>query len=218
MQGCLRRSWLLGELSAVLDRNCSADGRLFELLALEDEGLIAALGGRRREELARRHARLRERDAEPARGSATVCVHDERFPRRAAIPGRAPPGARDGRARSAAGAGARADDRALGTARASAYGIEIARGLARELAASGVTLVTERRADRVAAQEGVAEAGGAAVLISGDGLGAPAPRARDETYARLASAGCTVSELRARRGGVAGVLRRACGSRRDSAQ
>lgn len=194
---CLRRSWLLGELSAVLDRNCRADDRLFELLALEDEELIAALGGRRREELLRRRARLREWNLAPAGEDTAVCRHSERYPQ--ALRGR-----RDApRMLHVSGGLDRlcvlADGPTvalLGTSRASAYGIEIARRLGRELTASGVTLVGECRAGvAFAAAEGALEAGGATLLLAGDGLGGPLARSRRGTYEQLAAAGCMLSEL-----------------------
>lgn len=209
---CLRRSWLLGELSAVLDRNCRADDRLFELLALEDEELIAALGGRRREELLRRHAGLRERDLATTSEDSAVCGHSERYPK-------ALRGGQDApRMLHVSGGldrlGALADGPTaalLGTSRPSAYGIEIARMLGRELAASGVTLVGERRAGiAFAAQEGALEAGGATLLVAGDGLRASPAASRRSAYEQLARAGCMVSELPGRGRGrgwatVAGV-------------
>jgi len=184
------------ELSPVLDRSCRADGRLFELLALEDERLIQALGGRRREELRRRWSRFRERDIELAPRTSAICVHDERYPR--TLRGSGPPcllhvsgGLERLQALTREPAVA-----LLGTPSASDYGIETARELARALAASGAVVVMERRAGiALAAQVGVLEAGGAAVLVSGDGLGVPAPKSRLSTYARLAPGACTVSEL-----------------------
>lgn len=211
-RSCLRRSWLLGELSPLLDRNCRADGRLFELLALDDERLIHALGGRRREELVRAWSHFRTRDAEPSPHSSAICVHDERYPRALRDPG-AP------RLVHVAGGLERllALTREplvalLGTGDASDYGLRAAHDLARGLAASGAALVSERRGGiALAVQQGAAEAGGASVLISGDGPGAPPPRARRETYERLALTGCSVSELpggaRGRSWGVAAGVR-----------
>jgi len=198
---CLRRSWLLGQLSAVLDRNCRADGRLFELLALGDEQLIAALGGRRRERLRREHASALA-DAPPLPGAAcgAVCVHDPGYPMalREAARGLAAP-----RLLHVAGGPGRMHELAarpavalLGTPRPSAYGLKLGRRLGRELAASGVVVVTQCVAGvAFAAQQGTLDAGGAALLVAGDGLRVPPPRSRREVYDALLSDGCAVSEL-----------------------
>ncbi|HEX4629198.1 MAG TPA: hypothetical protein VH137_10450, partial [Gemmatimonadales bacterium] len=78
---CLRRSWLLAELSGPLDFLARDRARLHDVLALEDEELVAAVGGRRRDELG---ARLRRSDAEephlPSHVEA-VCAHDATYPR-----------------------------------------------------------------------------------------------------------------------------------------
>jgi DNA processing protein len=197
---CLRRSRLLGQLSAVLDRNCRADGRLFELLALGDEQLIAALGGRRREQLRREHAQALARARSPAGSACATCVHDSRYPeslRKAARVLAMPPllhvsGGLD-RLRELAHRPAVA---MLGSPQPSAYGQTVARRLGRELAASGIVVVTQRVAGvAFAAQQGALDAGGATLLVAGDGLDVPTPRGRHATYEALSRRGCSVSEL-----------------------
>ncbi len=209
---CVRRSWLLAELSAVLDRNCRADGRLSELLALEDSELIGALGGRRRAELKRRHRGFRAQELASADGIAAICHHDHSYPR--ALRQRGSPCLLHvqgglGRLRILASEPLVA---ILGTSRPTDYGRRIAHSLARELSASGVTLVTERTAGiAFAAQQGSLAVEGATITISGDGLGVPASKERRDTYARLAARGCAVSELpanaRGRAWGVAAGVR-----------
>jgi DNA processing protein len=219
---CLRRSRLLGQLSAVLDRNCRADGHLFELLALEDEQLIAALGGRRREQLRRDYERppadpLGERNAA---GVCPICVHDPGYPellKRAAHEIAIPPvlhvsGGRE-RLRELMAPPTVA---MLGSSRPSAYGLALAARLGRELAASGVVVVTQRLAGiAFAVQQGALDAGGATLLVAGDGLGVPAPRCRRATYDALLRQGCAVSELpletRGRTWGAAAGVRIAVG-------
>ncbi|HTZ87417.1 MAG TPA: DNA-processing protein DprA [Solirubrobacteraceae bacterium] len=211
---CLRRCWLLGELSPVLDRNCCADGRLFELLALSDENLIAALGGRRRGELLRGHAHFGARDPkpEPASAHVAICVHDECYPEALRRPDAPRLLCVEGGVDCLRALASNKTVALLGTAHASDYGLEVAYELGRELAASGVTLVAERRAGiALAAQRGASELNGATVLVSGDGLGVPVAKTRHSIYEQLAPAGCTVSELpdqaRGRRWGVAAGVR-----------
>jgi hypothetical protein len=52
---CIRRTWLLARLSGHLDL---ARAQIAELLELEDHALIAAVGGKQRDELDREHAGL----------------------------------------------------------------------------------------------------------------------------------------------------------------
>jgi DNA processing protein len=61
---CRRRGWLLGSLSRRLDYQSSDETRLLDLLELDDEQLIEAIGGRRRRELRDQWKRFdAERDA-----------------------------------------------------------------------------------------------------------------------------------------------------------
>src|ERR1035441_1547382 len=86
---CLRRSWLLSELSGPLDCCAGDRGRLLELLGLDDADLLHALAGRRRAELM---SRYREPDAsasECGREVDALCRHDERYQiGRASVKGR----------------------------------------------------------------------------------------------------------------------------------
>ncbi len=189
---CLRRSWLLGELSAVLDCNSRADGRLFALLALDDGELIEALGGRRREELRRRHAEFREREREQASSGETspLCRHDRRYPDGLLHPG-APhllyvAGGLD-RLRALTTQPVAAF---LGCSRPTDYGLQLARELGRGLGASGATIAAGNGGGLArAALAGAQEAEGATLAVAGDGLGVAA------RSARLERRGCTIAEL-----------------------
>ncbi|MFI4990542.1 MAG: DNA-processing protein DprA [Solirubrobacterales bacterium] len=194
---CLRRSWLLGELSAVLDYNSRADGRLFALLALDDGELVGALGGRRRAELRRAHADFRvDPEALDSAGISTLCRHRPRWPRGLLHPG-AP------HLLYVAGGLERLHALTtqpvvafLGCSRPTDYGLELARELGRGLGASGVT-VAAGRGDGIAraALAGASEAEGPTLTVAGDGLGvsvAPWAGARREL---LEQRGCTIAEL-----------------------
>lgn len=78
---CLRRSWLLAELSAGLDYGAGDRTRLMELLELGDHELMQALGGRRSAELKARHARFGAAEICPVEGVEALCRHDPRYPR-----------------------------------------------------------------------------------------------------------------------------------------
>jgi len=192
---CLRRSWLLAQLSGPLDCNCRSDGRLIDLLALDDEDLMKALGGRRLTELRMRHACFRPSEPQRAGEIVEICRHDPRYPRALLAP-LAPP------MLFASGAVARLVDLTaqppvaiVGTARATDYGMAIAAALARGLAASGVTVVGEL-ADGVAraAQAGALEASGAVVAVLGGGLDVVPARGRS-LLTQIKHDGIAVSEL-----------------------
>jgi DNA processing protein len=193
---CVRRSWLLGELSAVLDYNSRADGRLFALLMLDDEELIAALGGRRRAELRRRHAEFGEQEPASADGGAVVCRHDGRYPRGLLHPG-APhllyvTGGLDRlRARTTHSVAA-----FLGCSRPTDYGLELARELGRGLSTSCVTVAAGRGVGIArAALAGALEAEGPTLTVAGDGLGAGVARSGAAPGELLEQRGCTITEL-----------------------
>ena len=141
-EGCLRRSWLLGELGAVLDCNCRADGRLFDLLELGDAELIQALGGRRRRELAELHAAFSSRQLPSGEGVAAICRHDARYPLALRREGAPPALFLAGGPESLRELAQRPIVAFVGGARASDYGVEVAASLARGLAASGVTVAS----------------------------------------------------------------------------
>ncbi|HEY4452199.1 MAG TPA: DNA-processing protein DprA [Solirubrobacteraceae bacterium] len=180
----------------MLDSLAPRRERLNASLALPDEALIAALGGRRRESLRARHAAFAPEPSEPGRGVEAICRHDPGYPR--ALRGDAAPWMLN----IAGGAGARLTRLTagplvalLGSRRASDYGREMARTLARDLTASGVT-VASTLTDGVggAAQTGVQDAGGGGIAMLGGGLGVCPTRWRT-LYGSLTARGCALSEL-----------------------
>jgi DNA processing protein len=128
----------------------------------------------------------------------TIHRADPDYPERLAQLGR-PPAALHvaggaGRLRELLEAGAVA---IVGTRRPSDYGMETARGLARELAASGVTVIGAM-ADGIAAAAhmGALEARGArTVTVMPGGLDICLPASRRALYERVRTQGCAVSEL-----------------------
>jgi DNA processing protein len=139
---CLRRSWLLTELIGPLDLRARDRGRLHDLLALDDETLLAAVGGRRRRELHERLTQFRVAWLQAPAGVSCVCRHDRLFP--ATLRSRAAPRALflTGGARRLGRLTAAPIVTLAGAARASDYGGEMARSLGRGLAAAGVTVAS----------------------------------------------------------------------------
>jgi DNA processing protein len=192
---CVRRSWLLGELSAVLDCNSRADGRLFALLGLGDEELIEALGGRRRAELRRRHAALGEREPASAHAVAAVCRHDAHYPRGLSHPGAPHLLHVTGRLERLRTLTAQPVAAFVGCARPTDYWLELARELGRGLGASGVTVAAGRGGGIArAALGGALEAEGPTATVAGDGLGVVAG-SRGAWRELLEQRGCMIAEL-----------------------
>lgn len=83
----------------------------------------------------------------------------------------------------------------VGTRGASQYGLEVARWIARELASSGVTVVSGMaRGIDAAAHRGALEAGGATVGVLGSGLDICYPLSNRSLYERLLTSGTLISE------------------------
>jgi DNA processing protein len=193
--GCRRRSWLLVELGAALEYRCRDRSRFLELLALGDHDLLEALGGSRREELRDRYESF-EAAAPDAAAKNTVCVHDRSYPsalRDAGAPRMLNTTAGPRRLTELTSAPCVA---IIGSRRASDYGVEMAKSLARGLAASGVTVISGLRDGiAVAAQAGALEGAGAGIVVLPGGLGAACPASRRSLYERVRRGGCAVSEL-----------------------
>jgi DNA processing protein len=194
---CLRHAWLLEALSARLGYHTRDPERLLGLLELSDELLVRALGGRWRESLLARHAQLDTASMPVAEGVQRLCRHDPRYPRALA-------GADDGAPRMLhVAGGARLEEllaqpavAIVGTRRASDYGMEVAYGLARGLAASGITVVSGlAEGIPAAAHLGALDAGGPTVTVTAGGVDVPHPPAWRALYRRIAAEGCALAEL-----------------------
>jgi DNA processing protein len=196
--GCLRRSWLLALLSSRLDYHNADRGRLLKLLELSDEELLRAVGGKHREELKARYRSFEVGEMSQVEGVRAVCHHHRDYPRALRGAGAGAPrmlhvagGVTTLKELSAAPTVA-----IVGSRRATDYGMEMAKSLARSLAASGVT-VTSGLSDGipVAAHAGVLEVDGKAVAVMDGSLDVGCPARRRELYARITERGCAVAEL-----------------------
>ncbi len=198
---CLRRSWLIARLAGRIELARHEQARLPEVLALADHDLIAAVAG---EEAARVRAERaafdpgRARAAVAAAGLAAVCRHDAAYPPRLAH-------ARDAPAvlhlagdpkRLATFAG---DDPAaaiVGMRRASTYGRDVARALARDLAAAGVPVVSGMALGVDSeAHTGALDAGGLTVAVLAGGADVPYPASKRHLHEEIRRRGLVVSEL-----------------------
>lgn len=194
---CLTRAWLLAAVAGHLDQ---ARGRIELLLALSDAELIAAVGGRRADELGRRIERF---DAGAARGRAReaglepICRCDPAYPPRlVALAG--PPAVlhvAGGLDRFLALAGG--DPVAIvGARRASRYGLEVARSLGRGVACTGVTVISGMALgiDSVA-HAGALSVDGPTIAVLPGSAHRPYPASGQALHRRIVASGVAVSEL-----------------------
>lgn len=194
--GCRRRSWLLSSLSGPLEYCARDRARLLELLALEDGELIEAVAGRRKAELQARYEHFRPAELPSDPQVEAICRHCREYPR--ALDDRAAPHVLEvaGGAARLAKLTAAPVVAILGSRAPSDYGLQMARSLARGLAASGVTVVASlTNGIAVAAHAGTLDGGGASVAVTGGGLAVSCPARRRSLYERVKRAGCAVSEL-----------------------
>ncbi len=187
-----------------LDYRGRDESRLLELLELDDLQLIEAIGGRRRKELNERWERFEvdepdELDAKALDTKAsveTVCRHCPGYP-----------GAlrdRKGAPRMLHIVGTSERLRMLtaepavaivGSMRATDYGMEMARSLARGLAASGVTVVSGfANGIAAAAHSGALEVQGPTMTVMAGGVDVVKPAGRRVLYERVTASGCAVAE------------------------
>jgi DNA processing protein len=197
---CLRRSALLGLLAPWIARALDEHRRLPALLALDDEELVAGVCGRKRAEVDRQLARF---DPQAARAQASaagllaVCRHDAAFPARLAQAADAPAAIYVlGDSASLATFARERPVALVGARRASAYGLEVARSLARDLASAGVPVVSGMALGiDSAAHEGALEGGGLTAAVLAGGADRAYPRSRSVLHRRIAAAGLVISEL-----------------------
>lgn len=204
---CLRRTWLLGALATHLERAPRTRRALRDVLGLDDERLVAALGGERRTELARAHAAF---DPAPARaaaahaGLAVVCRHDPGYPVQlladpsapAVLHVRGEPGVLTRLAGDHDADTTPCTVAIVGARRAGPEALEMARGLGRALSAAGVTVVSGLALGvDSAAHEGALEGGGRTIAVLATGADRTYPRTKERLGDRLARTGAIVSEL-----------------------
>jgi DNA processing protein len=193
---CARRQWLLGTLSARLDFRARDPTRFWRLLELTDVDLIDAIGGRRRASLHTAWKQWEQLDTDSRQGVQSICRHHRAYPPRLRENTLAPHalGVRGGLRRFAEISG-EAVVAIVGTRRATDYGMETARELARGLAASGVTVASGlSEGIAVAAHSGALEAPSATLTVMAGGLDRCSPAWCRALYRRVIAEGCAISE------------------------
>lgn len=198
---CLRRSWLVAALADHISRARDRFGSLDSLLALGDRELLDALAGSGRPALEARYQSFRALDARGAcerAGLAVACRHHPADYAERLLDLPDPPAAvhvagRPERARELWSSPAVA---VVGARRATPYGLEVARGLGRGLAACGVTVVSGLALGvDAAAHEGALEGGGATIAVMAGGADVPYPASKRGLHAQVAAAGAVLAEL-----------------------
>jgi DNA processing protein len=195
---CARRKWLLDELNLRLERKAHDPPRLWRILELPDLELIDAVGGRRRAELHATHA-----EWEPAPGDDSqargLCRHHCAYPSRFREDALGP------HSLQVRGELERLSEMLegkvvaiVGTPRASDYGMETARALARGLAASGATVASElSEGISSAVHTGALEASGTTLAVMTSNLERCSPVCCAPLYRRVLEHGCSIGEAHA---------------------
>lgn len=198
---CLRRSWLIARLATNIQVSCddTPGNRTPELLRLDDEALTAAVAPRQADEVLTGNAGITEALMVGALLDSdcwACCRHDPRFPE----------GLKDGadgpRILIGKGGGfplsevtTQASVTIVGSRRATGYGLEVARTLGRDVAASGLTVISGMALGiDGAAHRGALERGRTvAVLACGPDRAYPVSHRR--LYTQILESGLVVSEL-----------------------
>ena len=194
---CVARSWLLSRLGGHLEH---ARGQIDAALALDDEELIAAVGGRYREQVARElgcldAGGLRERAA--AARIDSICRCQATYPARLRALG-SPPAVlyvAGGLTRFLEIAGE--DPVAIvGARKASPYGIEVARSLGQALGRSGVTVISGMAFGiDSAAHAGALSAGAPTIAVLPGPADRSYPASQRALHRQIVGSGAAISEL-----------------------
>ena len=203
---CLARTWLIARLAGAIEIARHQRRRLREILALSEEKLVAGLGGARAGAIADEFERLdidALREAVARSGLEAACRHDPAYPARLRDLDDAPAtlfvAGGVSRLEGLVGADLEQGPRAVavvGTRRASADGLEVARALGRGLAAAGVTVVSGMALGvDSAAHAGALESSGRTVAVLAGGADVPYPPSKARLHGLIAERGCVVGEL-----------------------
>jgi DNA processing protein len=194
---CLRRAWLLAALNGRLEYRGRDHARLVSTLELSDRELIHAIGAGERARLWERYAQLEASQMRAAEGVRRICRHDARFPRALAGWAGAPrtlhlsceiPRMVELLAQPVVAI--------VGARRASDYGMEVAHGLARGLAASGITVLSGlAEGIPAAAHLGALQARGPTMTVMAGGVDISHPATWRALHRRIAAEGCALAEL-----------------------
>ncbi|HSC04333.1 MAG TPA: DNA-processing protein DprA [Solirubrobacteraceae bacterium] len=194
---CTARTWLIGRLAGHIDQ---ARARIEPVLELGDDELIAALGGRERDRL-RGELEVVDLDVVRSRadqaGLETICVCDPAYP----------PALRELPAPPAVLHVAGGLERLLtllsrdpvaivGSRRATAYGLDVARSLGRGVGLAGLPVVSGMALGiDSAAHAGALDAGAPTMAVLPGSADRPYPAGKRNLHRRILADGAAVSEL-----------------------
>jgi DNA processing protein len=196
---CLRRSWLLTALSGHLDNRRHDLQRMSRLLALSDSELLEALGANKREDLLKQYDEFDPEWTNLGSCTAAVCRHDPQYPyvltqtQTLDIPAVL---YLAGEMESMWGIFKEPAVAIVGTRKATDYGMELARSLARDLTAAGIVVVSGMAEGiSAAAHLGALDANGPTLTVMPGGVDICYPATKRILYQRIQAAGCALSEL-----------------------
>ena len=199
---CLARTWLLERLGGHLE---VVRARIGELLALDDERLVAAVGGRDAAIVAQDHARFaaelagESRSRSLAAGLELICRCDSGYPP-SLLALAAPPAVlyiAGGADRLIALCSGESDAVAIvGTRQVSMYGNDVATALGRGVGAAGVTVVSGMaRGIDAAAHVGALAGGGKTVAVLPGPADRPYPASKGRLFREIVAMGAAISEV-----------------------
>ncbi len=198
---CLRRSHLLAQLAPYIERICSAapGRRVPELLTLGNEELCAVVAPSQADQLLARAEAISETRLGGLLSAAecwAICRHERGFPEALREVSGAP-WALMGRGNPALLEGLVPDDAVtiVGARRATTYGREIARSLARELAEAGIVVVSGLAFGVDACAHRGALDTGRTFAVMGCGPDVAYPAAHRSLWRRICERGLVLSEL-----------------------
>jgi DNA processing protein len=183
-------------LSVQLDFRARDLSRFWSLLELPDPELIEAVGGRRRANLHSAYAEWEPAQTQVGEEVESLCRHHPAYPPSLCKDPLAPHtlSVRGGIERLLRMLGENVVA-IVGTRRATDYGMETARTLARGLAASGVTVASGLAEGIPAAvHSGALEAGATTLTVTGGGVERSSPALYRALYRSIVSGGCAISE------------------------
>lgn len=198
---CARRAWLLAKLGSRLDRQIESrdQSSFWSVLELPDLELIDAIARHRRAELHDAYAEWQPTPRCPDEQPQALCRHHAAYPRSLRDDALSPHSfelrsgvehLRDLLEEKVVAI--------VGTRTASDYGMEVARELARGLAASGITVVSDfAEGIASAALTGTLEADGAALAVMSASVERCTPAWRAPLYRRVLKHGCAIAESHA---------------------
>jgi DNA processing protein len=199
---CLRRSWLLAVLGPYIEKTAtgSVGRRSPELLRLGNEELVEVVAPGSAGRLSGEVEALGEADLRARLAAAecwSICRHDDRYPAGLgdaadaprALMGRGDPGLICDLEPQAAVT-------IVGSRRATAYGREVARELAREVSTAGLLVISGLAFGIDAcAHRGALDAKGRTLAVLGCGPDAPYPAAHRNLWRQVVQTGAVISEL-----------------------